>query len=282
MPERGAPRSSRPRCLTIVAMDLPRELNLRLADRQLERIDVGESDAGVWRCTLPAGTVWYLKAAPIDAPQLGLEREAACLGWMREHGVPVPRVLDYVLRSDAEYLLTEAAVGLPASASEWRQAPMHVATALGRGLARLHATDVTTCPFDRRVGRQLEEARARLAAGRVREDDFDARRLGRNAAELFAELLARVPVHEDLVFVHGDFCLPNILLTQSESALQVTGLVDCGRAGIGDRHQDLALAMRSLTDSLGPDTVAPFLSAYDHRGVDARLLEFFTVLDEFF
>jgi len=61
----------------------------------------------------------------------------------------------------------------------------------------------------------------------------------------------------------------------------VTGLVDCGRAGVGDRHQDLALAMRSLAFNFGADTVATFLSAYGGAPIDPRALEFFTILDEF-
>lgn len=262
-------------------MDLPRELNARLAGRRLAPVRGGESGAGVWRCTLPTQPAWYLKAAAVDA-QPGLEREAATTRWMREHGLPVPHVIEYLRLGGTEYLLAEEAVGVPASASEWREAGARVATALGRGLARLHSTDVTTCPFDRRISCQLEEARARIGAGLVREDDFDSERLGRRAVDLFAESSAMAPFPEDLVFVHGDFCLPNVLLTQAEGDLHVTGLVDCGRAGIGDRHQDLALAVRSLTYNLGPDTVAPFLSGYDGPRIDSRALEFFTVLDEFF
>ncbi len=91
-----------------------------------------------------------------------------------------------------------------------------------------------------------------------------------------------VPTQEDLVFVHGDFCLPNVLLEPAGEGLTMTGLVDCGRAGIGDRHQDLALAMRSLTYNFDADTIAPFLNAYGGPPVDSRILEFFTILDEFF
>lgn len=262
-------------------MDLPRELNARLAGRRLAPVRGGESGAGVWRCTLPAEPAWYLKAAPLDA-QLGLEQEAASMRWMREQGLPVPRVIEYLRLGETDYLLAEEAVGVPASASEWRKAGARVATALGRGLARLHSTDVTTCPFDRRIGCQLEETRARIDAGLVREADFDSERLGRRAADVFAELSAMAPFPEDLVLVHGDFCLPNVLLTRSEGDLHVTGLIDCGRAGIGDRHQDLALAVRSLTCNFGPDTVAPFLAGYDGPRIDSRALEFFTVLDEFF
>jgi aminoglycoside 3'-phosphotransferase II len=52
--------------------------------------------------------------------------------------------------------------------------------------------------------------------------------------------------------------------------------------GVGDRHQDLALAMRSLAFNFGADTVATFLSAYGGAPIDPRALEFFTILDEFF
>lgn len=264
-------------------MDLPHELNDLLADRRLERIDTGESGATVWRCTLPWRAAWYLKAGPVET-QLGIEHEAACMRWLRERGVSVPRVLACLRWNDDEYLLTESAAGVPASADEWHANIEAVAVALGRGLAQLHSTDVTACPFDRRVERQLEDARARVAAGLVREDDFDAPRLGRNAAELFAELLTIAPptTEQDLVLVHGDFCLPNVLLTQDDDRLHVTGLVDCGRAGVGDRHQDLALAVRSLTFNLGLDTVTPFMHAYGGPAVDPKRLEFYTILDEFF
>lgn len=263
------------------SMDLPRELQLLLPEREFEEIRLGESGAGVWRCTLAGHAPRYLKAAPIDAT-LALGQEAACLRWMREHALPVPPVIAYVRQGGVEYLLTESASGVPASASEWREGAERVATALGRGLARLHATNVTTCPFDRRIDRQVEEARARLAGGMVREDDFDNGRRGRRAADLFAELLDMVPAHEDAVLVHGDFCLPNVMLTHIEGDLHVTGLVDCGRAGVGDRHQDLALAVRSLTANWGPETVAPFLTAYGGPPVNSQSLAFFTVLDEFF
>jgi aminoglycoside 3'-phosphotransferase II len=263
-------------------MDLHQELSTRLAGRRAHPVSTGESGAGVWRCSLPGKSTWYLKAAPLDA-QLRLDQEAACMQWMREHGLPAPAVREYLRLGDAEYLIVEAAVGVPASAREWSAESRRVAVALGHGLARLHGTDVTGCPFDRRVARQLDEARARIAAGHVREHDFDASRRGRPAAELFAELLTMVPSHEDLVFVHGDFCLPNVLLTRQRSGdLIVTGLVDCGRAGVGDRHQDLALAVRSLTYNLGPDSIAAFIRAYDGPGADASTLEFFAVLDEFF
>jgi len=235
----------------------------------------------VWKCT-GVGPAWYLKAAPVAAG-LRLDHEAARLRWMHARQLLVPAVVSYINAGGSEYLLTEEAVGQPASAQKWSCRQADVAIALGRCLAVLHSVDTVGCPFDRRISVQLDEARLRIAAGEVREDDFDARRQGRTATDLFAELLTIVPECEDLVFVHGDFCLPNILLSAPVSdAVHVTGLIDCGRAGIGDRHQDLALAIRSLTYNLGPEAVTPFLASYGRPSIDPRTTEFFTVLDEFF
>jgi aminoglycoside phosphotransferase len=202
---------------------------------------------------------------------------------MKKQHLPVPAVVRYVAHRDHEFLLTAEVPGTPASALEWRSRQADLAVALGTFLARLHSTDCAGCPFDRRISVQLDEARLRIATGDVREGDFDAMRQGRTAADLYAELLTIVPESEDLVFVHGDFTLPNILLSeQASGALTVAGLIDCGRAGIGDRHQDLALAIRSLTGNFGPGAVAPFIAAYGHHSSDLRAVEFFTILDEFF
>lgn len=47
---------------------------------------------------------------------------------------------------------------------------------------------------------------------------------------------------EEFVFSHGDFCLPNIFLSEEK----VSGYIDLGKAGIADRWQDIALCYRSL------------------------------------
>lgn len=47
---------------------------------------------------------------------------------------------------------------------------------------------------------------------------------------------------EELVFSHGDFCLPNIFLSDEK----VSGYIDLGMAGIADKWQDIALCYRSL------------------------------------
>ncbi|MFN2567489.1 MAG: APH(3') family aminoglycoside O-phosphotransferase [Gemmatimonadaceae bacterium] len=264
-------------------MDPPAEVVARLLPRHaFERVTIGESGAGVWRCTSDGSPPVYLKAAPSSAG-LQLDGEADRLRWMKERDLPVPAVRDYGRIGSTEFLLLEEVSVLAASEPEWTSCLPEAITALGAGLALLHRTSTVDCPFDQRVARQIDAARHRVAAGRVREDDFDAIRAGRRATDLLDELLSTIPADEDLVFTHGDFCLPNIILGRGANGeVQITGLVDCGRAGIADRHQDLALAVRSIIHNFGGPWVAPFLQAYGLARPQEEKLRFFTLLDEFF
>jgi len=261
----------------------PEELDPVLAHHQLERVTVGMSAAAVWRCTRERAPILYLKTA-LTSAAMGLDGEAARLQWMRANDLPVPAVHTYLRSEDTEYLLIDEVAGVDASDERWQSSAAQVIAALATGLRRLHQTSTTDCPFDHRVAGQIEEARARMISGRVDIDDFDEIRVGRSVGDLFAELVATRPTSEDLVFTHGDFCVPNIILRRIAPAgdVIVAGFVDCGRAGIADRHRDLALAARSITYNFGEQWVAPFFKLYGDPAPDPKRLAFYTLLDEFF
>ena len=263
-------------------VEIPTEIAARLASYACAPIGIGESGATVWRCTAQHLPTLYLKVAPLAA-ELRLDREDERLRWMHERGLFVPAVREYGCIGGFEYLVLDEIAGVDASNAEWSGQSLEVVTAIGVALARLHRTSIDDCPFDQRVARQIEEARVHVAAGRVREHEFDERRLGRRASEILGDLLATVPPDEDLVLVHGDFCLPNVILSVVPGGgIEVAGLVDCGRAGVADRYQDLALAIRSIDGNIGSEWVAPFLRAYGLDIVREDKVEFFMLLDEFF
>jgi len=264
-------------------MELPEELRSRLAGRTFEPIVGGESGALVWRCETDGSPPVYLKAAPLAA-ELKLDQEAARLRWMREHDLPVPAVREYCNIGDAEFLLAGEVAGVAASDPQWASNLPEVIAALADGLQSLHRISIIDCPFDQRLTREIEEARDKVARGRVREEDFDASRAGRRAVDLFAELTASAPSEEDLVFTHGDYCLPNIILHRNEASgqVEVAGFIDCGRAGVADRYQDLALAARSIAYNHGAEWVPTFFRRYGLSHPQHEKLHFYTLLDEFF
>jgi aminoglycoside phosphotransferase len=132
-------------------------------------------------------------------------------------------------------------------------------------------------------------ARVRVEKGLVDADDFDAERAGRSPQELLDELVSNRPRAEelevrDLTVCHGDACLPNFL-TDPDTG-EVTGMVDVHRLGVADRHLDLALATRSMSNAAlnpgyGAEATQALLAAYG-LAPDAWRLGFYRLLDEFF
>ena len=104
---------------------------------------------------------------------------------------------------------------------------------------------------------------------------------GRAARDIYDELVATKPLEEDLVFTHGDYCLPNVIVSDSG----ISGFVDWGRAGVADRYQDLALAARSLKHNAGPrggEMAALFFHEYGVEDVDVAKVRYYILLDELY
>ncbi|EEQ96518.1 Aminoglycoside 3'-phosphotransferase [Brucella intermedia LMG 3301] len=95
---------------------------------------------------------------------------------------------------------------------------------------------------------------------------------------VFEELLRLKPQSEDIVVTHGDACLPNFIADKDA----FTGFIDCGRLGLADRHQDLALACWSIRYNLGEEWVAPFLATYGGPAIEEAKISYYRLLDEFF
>lgn len=217
----------------------------------------------------------FVKTEPVSAFE-ELPREALRLRWLATSGTACPTVARNAREASRNWLLISALAGHDLASSPM-PGPDRVVEIAARALRGLHKLDIATCPFDHRIDRQIEEARGRVEAGVIDESDFDGEREGRTARDLFEELLAQRPKSEDLVVTHGDACLPNLIAHDGT----FSGFIDCGRLGVADRHQDLALAARSIRYNLGAPWDDAFLRLYG-GAADPERLAFFRLLDEFF
>jgi len=242
---------------------LPPALAQALTDYTGQQISHGCSGAAVHRLTHPTQAPLYLKIGPPD-PNHSLAAEQARLVWLQDK-LPVPRVLLFVQDEQLDYLLMSAIPGIDTSDQVYRNDLPSMVRLLGEGMRRFHSVPIADCPFDETLPVTLARARARTAAGLI-------------PAGLLAELAAKRPRQEDLVLTHGDYCLPNILL----HAGAVSGFIDLGRAGVADRYQDLALAVRSLARNFGEGWAPLLFAGYGLSTPDPTKLEFYRLLDECF
>jgi aminoglycoside phosphotransferase len=258
--------------LTIARRQLPPALTAMIGDAAWQEVRIGWSGVSVFR--LSGGR--YLKVA--ERPH-DLAPEQARLVWLQGQ-LPVPEPLYFADDGPRQFLLTTEIPGLPSFDDHFRDQRPRIVERLAEGLRLIHSVTRDDCPFDQRLAVMVDAAYRRLIAGRVDEKDFDPLRQGRTVGEAFDRLRATRPKEEDLVFAHGDYCLPNLLI--DADTLAVNGFVDLGLAGISDRYRDLALAARSITYNFGEKWVATFFAAYGLAEVDHARIAFYQLLDEFF
>ena len=249
---------------------------------------------------LPARLLPYMQGVPIVRDSIGCtgaevlllpdkvrkverrsdesDRERAAYAWLTGR-LPVPRVYEAFEEEGRNYLLMERLSGEMACAPERLAHPERTARLLAEGLRLLWRVDTGACPFDERLSGKLLRARARLEAGLMDAAEMEPetlRRFGTPQAAL--RFLERNRPPEDPAFTHGDYCLPNIFLLGET----VSGFIDLGRAGVGDRWQDIALCVRSMRRNFGSDAgTAPLFEALGLARDEARI-DYFILLDEFF
>ena len=256
-------------------MNIPQKWREQFPHALIEQQAIGESRADVFRLRQDDGTDLFLKSEPLE--ELGeLADEVDRLRWLQQMDLPAPAVLDEITENHRHWLLMTTVPGQDlASANELSAG--QIINILATALRTLHQLPVELCPFDHSLEQRIARAQQHLSAGLVDPTDFDDERLGQSAEEVFAELVATQPGTHDLVVTHGDACLPNFMAADA----RFSGFIDCGRLGISDRYQDLALAARSIERNLGQAWVKPFFEVYGVEP-DEQRMKFYCVLDEFF
>lgn len=170
--------------------------------------------------------------------------ERNLLGWL-EGKLPVPKIIEAETRGDYSFLLMSRVPGRMACSETCMRNIDHTIKALANGLKMLWQIDISKCPCSNVVSEKMKQAQYRIDNNLVDMNDFNPETFGaegfKNIPDLY-DFLDRNRPKEDLVFSHGDFCLPNVFVIDHN----VTGFLDWGNGGIADRWQDIALCVRSL------------------------------------
>ena len=258
----------------ILYQSLPQIFSETLSGYVWQRNLTGLSSAQVFHLKNAEGENLYLKTAPRVDSELAEERRK--LEWLKGK-LSAPEVRLFVQTDERDYLLISEIEGAGADEGLWKENIPRTIELLANGVRLIHSLPIADCPFDETLEAKIEQAQLRCELGLVDESDFDGERQGRTATDLFRELIATKPQSEDLVFTHGDYCLPNIIFKD----WQISGFIDWGRAGVADCYQDVALLARSVSCNFGKEWM-PFVFEALEIEPDWERVDFYRLLDEFF
>lgn len=212
----------------------------------------------------------------------------AAMRWL-ESRIPSPKVLHHEIREGKSILLMSRVPGKMSCEEAYLSRPDVLTGALAEGLRLLWSVDYTACPRVRTLPYLLEEARYRVENGLVDLDNVEPETFGENGfrnPEALLKWLLEHPVPSVPALSHGDYCLPNVFLEGD----RLSGFVDVGDAGIGEKWWDIALCYRSLRHNTnGTYGIAPVpgfdpMCLFDALGIepDWEQIRYHLLLDELF
>ncbi len=255
--------------LTSYPGDLPEEMR-RFADGAKLYDSSCSPAARVYFIDRGAG--YYLKCAGKGT----LEREAKMTEYFHKKGVGA-EVLCY-LSDKCDWFLTAAVPGEDCTAECYLAEPRRLCDTFAYALRNLHEMPCGDCPVTDRTAEYLATVEENFRTGNYDSSQFPDSFGYRSAEEAYGVFTEGKSALQSNVLIHGDYCLPNILLNN----WKFSGFIDIGNGGIGDRHIDLFWGIWTLGFNLKTDAYRTrFLDAYGRDKVDEPLLKVISAAEVF-
>lgn len=254
---------------------IPYELSTLIIEGTFEKVHAPYSGASTYRIDRITGERTYLKILPIPHRE-PLKQYQEKLIWI-ERKLPVPKVLHYSSNDKFEFLLMSEIVGADGTDPVHRGNMESLIRKLAQALKQVHTVEVEDCPFDYTLNRRIKVVVERNNAGLIDKQKVEKKFNGHRFEDLYQTLVTNRYHSEDLVFTHGDFCVPNVVMNSTG----VSGFIDVADAGIADRYRDLASMHYSIIRNFGEEWLDLFYKEYGKPAIDLEKIKYYDVLEAF-
>ncbi|UVI29366.1 APH(3') family aminoglycoside O-phosphotransferase [Paenibacillus spongiae] len=259
--------------MQIESFTLPNELAVLIREGW-EKIHAPYSGASTYRVEQVTGSTGFLEILPIPHRE-PLAQYSQKLRWLAAR-LPVPNVIHYSKDERFEYLLMSEIKGIDGSDARFKENPAFIIRKLAQALKQVHAVEINDCPFDCRLHARLNEIVRKVEAGAINkesiEEEFEDR-----FDHLYQRLISHPYSTEDLVFTHGDYSVPNVIIRGTD----ISGFIDLADAGVADKYRDLAAIHYSIIRNHGEEWTGLFYEEYGISNVDLEKIRFYDLLDGF-
>ncbi len=240
----------------------------------LKRYDIYDSscspEARVY--FIDTGEGFFLKTASCGT----LLREAQMTEYFDKKDLSA-KVVSYI-SDEKDWLLTKRVKGEDCTFDTYLSDPCRLADIMGERLRQLHEIDATDCPVQDRIGEYIS-----LAEKNYKTDNYDKSAFPdsfgyKNGEEAYTVLQKGKHLLKNEVLIHGDYCLPNIMLNNWD----FSGFIDVGNGGVGDRHIDLFWGSWTLWFNLKTNKYRDrFFDAYGRDKIDEDKLKIIAAAEVF-
>lgn len=214
----------------------------------------------------------FLKSAPRGT----LKTEAEMTAYF--HSQQMGAELLAYFTDDRDWMLSRRVPGEDCTDSLYLSQPERLAEKMAEVLHFLHSKNPKSCPVTDHTARYLATARHNFETGNYRSDLFPDNWGYASAEEALAVINANAQYLHSDTLIHGDFCLPNVMLDN----WNFSGFIDVGNGGIGDKHADLFWGAWSLGFNLKDDKFGTrFLDAYGRDNFQPELLRLIAAIEVF-
>lgn len=215
---------------------------------------------------------YFLKSAPKGT----LEREASMTRYFHSKGL-APYVLAYISNTK-DWLLTTRVLGDDCISAKYIEQPERLTDILAEQLYLLHHRDFIGCPVQNHTERYIAAAKHNYQTGNYDKSQFPDSWGYKSAQEAYAVIESQGHLLKNDTLLHGDYCLPNIILNN----WKFSGFVDVDWGGVGDRHVDLFWGIWSLAFNLKTNKYRDrFIDAYGRTDVSEDYLRIIAAVEVF-